>query len=276
MSLRRTTFRDAAPREAEASSIQVLERTFGILMLFGKERPEWTTTEIARAMDLKLSTTHRIVRVLRRQGYLGRDGSTKRYHLGWTAFDLGARAQPSTSLPGAASRALRWLAGTIGEAALLSAPDESRLQCVWLDCVKVGYTPHMSRLPKPVLPMHAGAAQKVLLAFLPDAQVEEVLTGVPLLQLTRNTMTQPVAVFEEIRRIRAQGYAISVEETSEGAWGVAVPLLDVANQAVAGLATSGPLATYSPKQVERHVKYCGYAATLVANTLGLHTTIALN
>ena len=54
----------AVPSEAgsrDKSSFQVLDRTFSILELFDDERPEWTTTEVARALWLPVPTAHRIL-----------------------------------------------------------------------------------------------------------------------------------------------------------------------------------------------------------------------
>jgi DNA-binding IclR family transcriptional regulator len=43
------------------SAFQVLERTFGILEVFTESQPEWSTTRIARELDLPVPTVHRIL-----------------------------------------------------------------------------------------------------------------------------------------------------------------------------------------------------------------------
>ena len=85
-------------RQAEIEpkpSFQVLERTFGILEVFSEARPEWSTTEIARALDLPVPTVHRILAALKRLGYVSQHEETKRFRLGLGALELGSAPAPS-------------------------------------------------------------------------------------------------------------------------------------------------------------------------------------
>ena len=54
-------------------AFQVLERTFGILEVFTESRPEWSTTQVARELDLPVPTVHRILAALKRLGYVSQD-----------------------------------------------------------------------------------------------------------------------------------------------------------------------------------------------------------
>ena len=89
------------------------------------------------------------------------------------------------------------------------------------------------RLPQPlrlsleigrVVPLHAGATSKALLAFLGDEVLERLLET-PLAPVARGTITDPEALRREIARVREQGWASSQEETNDSAWGVAEPVL---------------------------------------------------
>ncbi|MGH7862034.1 MAG: helix-turn-helix domain-containing protein, partial [Candidatus Dormibacteraceae bacterium] len=104
-----------------------MDRTFGILEVFTAETPTWSLSEVARFMRLKITTTHRILQVLHQHGYLGRDETTKRYHLGMAAFDLGVRARQVIRGQEGTSTALRWLATATGETAFLLVPSHDRL-----------------------------------------------------------------------------------------------------------------------------------------------------
>ena len=90
-------------------SFQVLERTFGILEVFSEARPEWSTTEIARALDLPVPTVHRILAALRRLGYVSQHEETKRFRLGLGALELGERARAVADLRPIAIGPLRQL-----------------------------------------------------------------------------------------------------------------------------------------------------------------------
>jgi DNA-binding IclR family transcriptional regulator len=80
---------------------KVLLKALDILALFDDARPEWAEHEVARALDLPTSTTHRLLRSLRGRGYVVRTTSG-RYRLGPAAMALGRQASEQAVAPSAA------------------------------------------------------------------------------------------------------------------------------------------------------------------------------
>ena len=76
-------------------------------------------------------------------------------------------------------------------------------------------------------------------------EIDRVLTP-PLLQLARGTKTDPEALRVEISEIRRRGYALSCEETYDGAAGMAVPIFDHDGGILASLGVAGPVARVQP------------------------------
>jgi DNA-binding IclR family transcriptional regulator len=252
----------------EEGSLQVLDRAFAILELFGDERPELTTTEIARESGLPVATVHRIVGALRRRGYVVRDDGTKRFRLGPAALDLGERARAVLDLRRAALPVLRRLARETDETALLCVVTEERDGSVCLERVESSQPLRLSVEPGRRLPLHAGASQKALLAFLPTEEIERVL-GRPLERLCRATITDPEALRGDLAEVRKRGWAISFEETNVGVWGVAVPLLDGRGGVVASVGLAGPSARLSRAEVRDQVRRLRAGAAEIAALLGL-------
>ena len=259
-----------APREMPEEpkpSFQVLERTFSILDLFDEEHPEWSTTEVARRLGLPIPTVHRILAALRRHGYVSQHEETKRFRLGIAALQLGDRARAVVDLRSVALPALRRLSHETGETALLTVLSPGRDHAVCLERVETPQPLRLSVQPGRQLPLHAGASQKALLAFLAAEEIERVTTG-PLEQLCRATITDVEALRANLAEIRERGWALSFEETNVGVWGVAVPLLDEHGLAVAALGLAGPSARLSPEEVGDHVGRLGDAAVELAAPLG--------
>jgi DNA-binding IclR family transcriptional regulator len=248
---------------------QVVERTFDILDVFTPEHPEWTTTEIARACGLPIPTTHRILAALARREYISRDTLTKRFHLGTAALALGERARVSLDLRRAARPILERLSRDTDETALLTVVSEGRNRSVCLERVESSQPLRLAVAPGRQLPLHAGASQKILLAYMPQDEIERVLAR-PLERLCRTTVTDAEALRVNLAEIRRRGWAISFEETNLGAWGVAVPLLDVAGGIVASVGLAGPRARLSRAEVADHVTRLRAAATEIAQVLGLY------
>jgi DNA-binding IclR family transcriptional regulator len=226
---------------ARQESLQALDRAFALLDLLTPDRPEWTTSELARSSGLPVATAHRILAALRGHGYVARDPRTKRYRLGPAARELGARAGVADDLRDAALPVLERLARAVDETALLTVPSERRDASVCLARVESSQPLRLSVEPGRRLPLHAGASQKALLAFLAPADVERVV-GAPLPSLCTETITDPDALRADLDEIRQRGWAVSREETNAGVWGVALPLLDAEGRAIAALGLAGPIA----------------------------------
>jgi DNA-binding IclR family transcriptional regulator len=89
------------------------------------------------------------------------------------------------------------------------------------------------------LPAHCTAGGKVFLAFLPPAVVEPVLNA-PLAAYTKNTITSPVRLREELAVIRQRGYGLDEEEFEEGIRAVSAPVRDIEGNVIAQMSMAGP------------------------------------
>jgi hypothetical protein len=64
---------------------------------------------------------------------------------------------------------------------------------------------------------------------------------VPLAAVTPNTITDPERLQADLEETRRCGYAISMEETDQGAGGVAAPVRTTDGYAIAAIGVAGPL-----------------------------------
>ncbi len=248
------------------STLQVLERTLAILALFTRDQREWTTTEASRESGLPIPTVHRIMATLSQSGFLVRDPVTKRFRLGWAAVDLGERARAAVDLRRLAMPALARLASATGETALLSTMNDRRDGAVCLERVESSMALRLSIEPGREVPLHAGASQKVLLAFLPSDELEAILAR-PLAKLCRATITDAEFLREHLDGIRNRGWAISFEENNLGVWGVALPILDPGGRSVASIGLAGPSARFQRHELATSVRELRLAALEVSSAL---------
>lgn len=255
-------------KAADKPSFQVLERTFAILEAFDEEHPEWSATEIARALDLPIPTVHRILTALKRHGYVTQHEESKRFRLGVAALQLGDRARSVVDLRSIALPALRRLSQDTGETALLTVLAPGRDRGVCLERVETPQPLRLSVTPGRQLPLHAGASQKVLLAYLPETDVERAIAA-GLEHLCHATITDPGLLREELATIRRRGWASSYEETNLGVWGVAVPVLGMRGDVVCAIGIAGPSARLTPERVRDDVERAHIAALEVAGAVGL-------
>jgi IclR family acetate operon transcriptional repressor len=263
----------AATRVApdSTSSPQLLERTFSVLGLFASGRSEWTTTEISQQCGLPVPTVHRIVVSLTSHGFLVRDPSNKRFRLGPAAIALGRAALSAADLPTIASRLLPRLTAATEETSLLTVPTVAHDGSVCLVRVESPHPLRLSVEPGHRLPLHAGASQKAILAYLPEEDRQRVLSG-PLEKFCRLTLDSPEALEKEIEAIRSRGWAFSLEETNPGVWGVAIALLNHAGHAVAAVGVAGPDVRLSQEIIRMSVEETQSVAEELATSLGLRSS----
>ncbi len=261
------TKRNGATGNGERPAFQVLDRTFAILDLFDEERPEWTATEIARTLDLPVPTTHRILMALKQRGYVSQHEETKRFRLGVGALHLGDRAHASVDLRSLSRPVLKRLSRETGETALLTvvAPGGSRGVC--LERVETAQPLRLSVQPGRRVPLHAGASQKALLAFLPEDAVERVLSQ-PLERLCERTIVDPSLLRAEVSRIRKRGWARSAEETNLGVSGIAIPVLSERGGVVCAIGIAGPSARLDDARIASEFRQVASAAEEIATALG--------
>ncbi|MDT8898751.1 IclR family transcriptional regulator [Thermanaerothrix sp. 4228-RoL] len=218
--------------------VQLLERIACILDCFNAESRQMGVRQVARKINLSVSTTGRLMQAMREMGLLVQDPTTSLYGIGprvlsWADAYLANLDVRTLALPHL--QALH--RETMETISLYILDGDARI------CVERLESPHSLRLVAPLgqrLPLYAGSAGKVLLAFLPRAEQEALLEQMDLQPLTPYTITDRGVLLRELETIRAQGYAISHGEWIAEANGVSVPIFDRNHTIHAAITISGP------------------------------------
>lgn len=197
----------------------VTARVLALLGAFDAEHRSLTLTELARRAGLPLTTAHRLVGELAAWGALARRPSGE-YVIGRRLWDLGLLAPLQSGLRQVASPFLHDLYGATLATVHLAVRDGCEV--LYLDRLS-GHAsvPVVSQVGSR-LPMHATGVGKVLLAHAPEDVQVRVLAN--LTRVTPFTITQPGRLREQLRRVRREGFAQTVDEMSLGACSVAVPV----------------------------------------------------
>ncbi|RSM59109.1 IclR family transcriptional regulator [Amycolatopsis sp. WAC 01376] len=207
----------------------VTSRAFALLGAFDVDHRELSLTELAGRAGLPLPTAHRIARELVGLGALER--REDRYAIGRRLWDLGLLAPVQFELRQVAAPFLQDLYGATGATVHLGERDG--VQVLYLDRLSGNASvPVVSRIGGR-LPLHATGVGKVLLAWAPEDVQRQVLAS--LTRVTPYTITQPGRLREQLRRVRREGFAQTVEEMSRGACSVAVPIRPSGGEVVAAL-----------------------------------------
>ncbi|HXF83295.1 MAG TPA: IclR family transcriptional regulator [bacterium] len=258
------TARRRVRRAPVGGSARAAERTLDILLACLREGP-LGISELSRTVRLPKATVHRLVAVLAGRGFLARDPATARYRLGLNAFRLGMAFLAQTHVRDAALPVIHALARETGETVNLNVVIDRQRVCI----EKVESTHdirHAVELGRP-MPLYAGASGKVLLAHLPDSDIEAVLAS-GLERLTDRTVVDPRRLRRHLATIRRQGIAVTSDERVEGASAVSAPVRDASGRVVAGLTISGPTYRFTPERVRRFAALVREGAQTISAALG--------
>lgn len=190
---------------------------------------------IVGASGIPRSTVYRILNTLEDHRVVQREAALGTYRLGPRLLSLARQvaAEVGPAALGVVARPhLERLVAATGECSKLSIVDAGETLVV--EAVQSTHDYAIAVRVGRRLPLHAGAAGKVLLAWLPDAERASLLAGT-LGGFTALTTTDPRRLADELATIRREGWAVDRGEHTTSIHAVAAPVLDHAGRAVAAV-----------------------------------------
>lgn len=211
-------------QQGDAYFSKSLEKGLKILALFDVQKPLYSQTEIAKALDINMTSAYRFISTLVRLGYLRRDEATKKLRLG-----LKALAQARTHIRTVESHQI-----------IKSLVDEAHQEhnvtidvAVAIDgALTIVYRREaentlLYRWPVISRAWHCTSLGKAFLAFLPPDEAQSKIETLELEPRTPKTITDRHRFAEEISATKKRGFAITDEEFLPGLITLGAPLINM-------------------------------------------------
>lgn len=180
----------------------------------------WSGAEISEQLGVARSTGYRYLSSLVQSGFIAEgDGG---FQLGPRIFQLARVARRRIGLAEAALQEMQDLARDVSETVLLTRRSGTAVVC--LERVEAARPIRLSYERGHVLPINAGAAAEVLLAWLPPDEVAQILMDAPPQRFTPSTLVDAGAITERLKQIRKDGYALTRGEIDPDILGIAAPV----------------------------------------------------
>ena len=229
--------------------VQSLERGLAVIRAFDAERPSLTLSEVAVATGVTRAAARRFLITLMSLGYVRSDG--RRFSLSPRVLDLGYAYLSSLSLPQIAEPHLEALVAEVNESSSVSVLDGDEI--VYVARVPVSRIMTVAISVGTRFPAYATSMGRILLAGLPDEELDAYLAKVKLERLTSRTVPTPAALRTELLRIRAQGWALVDQELEDGLRAVAAPIRDRNGRTVAAVNVSVAASRMSAEAIRRAI-----------------------
>lgn len=244
---------------------QAVQRAIKLLKACAQLGPEPRLSELARAVELNKTTAFRLLSALESAGMIERTAARDSYRLGPELLRLAGQALGSRGLQTAGRPTLFSLAAATRETVTLEVLVGAEVLILdeAVGSHVIGAMPSVGTR----WPAHTTSTGKVLLAWLPE---EDLASRLParLATPTARTVSGHGALSRELERVRARGFATSVEELEPGFVAVGAPVRSADGAVVAAVSVGGPRSRFGAGVVAEIARRLPAAADEISERLG--------
>ncbi|MGH3493836.1 MAG: IclR family transcriptional regulator [Sciscionella sp.] len=226
------------PNGDGGGSSDTVGKALRLLSLLGDHPDGVGISPLARATGYPVSTTHRLLSSLQREGFVASDPRSRRYRLGLRLFELGQQVSHARGFTGTAVPVMQQVTEHTREPTLMSVLDGH--QQVYVHYVEGPQQVQITGEPGRRGPVHCTSMGKCLLAFQRAEVRDRLVAELELAPLAPATITDRATFAREIEGVRERGYAIADEEHEPGIRAVGVPVCGPDGVALAALSTAAP------------------------------------
>ena len=224
-----------------AQTLSSVSQALKILLLL-QQRDDLGVSDIARTLDISSSSAHRLLATLLADRFVSQQYTGGKYQLGPAMRGAMTSAERVIEIGSPHMAALRDASAETVHLAVLRGTETHFLAAF--------ESPRIMRVTSrvgTVLPAHATAAGKLLLAALSDSEIAGLYPaghaptgGAPGSILTVGQL------ITEVASARRDGYGRNLAESEVGVAALAVPLTDASGRTAYSLTVTGPDALYNP------------------------------
>ena len=246
-------------------SITVLENAVQVMEILLDGNQPMTLAQLTQKSGFSKNKVFRILHTLENHSYVERDDSGA-YRLGVRFLDYGFRVQQSMRLLDVSPPVMAWLAQETAETIFLGIIDGDEVLCV--DARESSHSVRLSASVGKRLPIYAGGVPRILLAFMPDDDRDQLLERLEFVPLTSHTIVEHSELIQSLADVRRLGYVVAVGDLDDGAHSIAAPIRDHRGRVVAAVSVAGPSRRFEDETIERTIALILEGAARISQGLG--------
>jgi len=224
----------AAGKVQDPDFMTSLARGLSVMQVFSRNSPRMTASQISAATGLSRAAVRRCLHTLRLLGYVDVE-ETNLFSLSHRVLTLSHAYTSSSRLPRAAQPILEKLSGVLHESCSVATLVDDELLYV--------ARAHVSRIMTvdlgigSRLPAYCTSMGRVLLAHLPERELDRYFEQVTLQRYTARTVVSKTRLRKILGEVRNRGFAVVDQELEDGLRSVAVPVKGAGDEVVAAMNT---------------------------------------
>ena len=222
---------EIGPQVGNADFVLSLARGLRVIECFEGHTEGRSVAEVAKDAGLSRASVRRLLLTLEMLGYA--ESSRRIYHLKTRVLKLGLSYLSSTSVIAAAQPVLERITGVLGESASMSMLDGDQIVYVARSAASRVLSVGLSVGSR--LPAYCTSMGRVLLAALPQDQLDAYLRNLRPKPYTAKTITDREKLRAVILKARTDGFALVNEELEAGLRALSVSVRNRQNRVVAAI-----------------------------------------
>lgn len=224
-------------------------KTFKLLEAVCISKESFTLSDLSKTLNLSIGATQRITHTLIKLGYLQRDSKNKTFRPTPKILSLGYSYLSFYDIREIALPFMRELNQQINEVVNLAILDNYEI--VYIERIETSHGLTTNVRVGSRKPLHCTSIGKVLLAFLPQDEQQDVLSRLQFEKYNERTITDKKRLRKQLNIIRERGYSENLSEMTEGLFSMAVPLINHEQRAVAGMNIVIPVSRLNREKVSK-------------------------
>lgn len=252
-------------RESDRSRVQVIDKAVELLTALSASAEGLPVAELAARAQVNRSTAYRILGTLEAHRLVVRTDNQK-YRLGMRIFEIGCKiTEHDLPFNGPAITHLRSTAEALSLTGFMCVRDRDR--ALYIEQAVYGGIQYVPYPAGTSLPLHTGAASRVLLAFSSDDDIDRILKR-GLERLTAMTTTNPKVLRQQLHVIRQTGYAESHDDVTLGISAIGFPIINGRGDVIAAVSLSGLSSRIFGPEQPQITEAIRHAAALISQEIG--------
>lgn len=185
---------------------------------------KWGVRELASALHLPASTTHRVLSSLEKEGLVEQDPESCLYQVGIEFYRLAWRSEAQFPIRDVAVPFMREIVARYNETVFLGVYDPFRRQMLYAAAAESTHAVRYILALNEWIPVYAGAGGLAIMAFLPEIEWSAIIKESHLSPLTEHTITDPNRLRQELQKTRSRGYSITYAQRIPGTFAIGAPI----------------------------------------------------
>lgn len=215
------------------SNSNILTKALSILEYISRQNHKVSIQEISLELDIPSPTVHRILQILKAEGYV-RQHSNKQYSLTYKLLALSGYSLSNSSLLPQILPFMNYFAQQKHcQVGLSVFHEESIIHLATVGNAIINNDKYA--LPGTVLPAYCTAAGKLFLAGLEEKELQTWIENRNLVPYTVKTVIDPAELMEQIRLTRERGYGVVIGELYDFVACVSIPVRNTKQHIIGAL-----------------------------------------